>query len=732
MEDNFRMNEVASDNQAEIRNARNNQEKSRMEDNFRTNEVALDNQAEIQDVCNNQEKSRMENSSRMNEVGSDNRTEIQNARKKADSFKTPEIPPRAHSIVGGDGHFPYEEEMERFLAPPADEEHPACLRGMTALLEDKKKRSYRVLRDKTLYLPQDVMRRNVAVFGQIGAGKTQRVMIPLMESEVRDPNKSLVILGTKGEEYDVLCNLVEKLRPGARVECLNLGDAARSTLGWNPLAFAGVTNRAGAARDAAQIWIESSGTSGKYDSPFFRHGATRLIAGLIMLCEQKTGAARPFDVFEALESGEGKKALLGQAKSDAVKFLSDFGDFLDSGNNNVQTIVAEAQNACQYLIDADLAAVTSQDDFKFDDLFDEPTILVLEVPQDTLVKARPFVNMFFAQLFDAISRRAKKSRNRELPRPLSIYIDDFAASVGRIPGCAERLNTLRSMNARVVLALQSASQLEHCYSEGEAEAIIAACNTKIFTPPVSLVDAKFASEYSGRVTCLSYDCGEGDKTRRRVGFERSDVDKKESQSAAAGYSTTSRELLLPSDVLYSPKNDASEQAATIFLPGCHPFQAWIPYAHQIPTLKEALDKAREVVRTPNGVKLEVESRCADVVETLPDEPTSALDEKQMIRLTNNRARLDENLEKYRAKIGYGDATESAKKWWDAFEAENAFRKPVVLRLMLELAKREATISEFFLAYVYSNTENIQGNLYYLDYSRIKKQEERKRREGKTA
>ncbi|NDC39438.1 MAG: hypothetical protein EBZ48_15605, partial [Proteobacteria bacterium] len=45
------------------------------------------------------------------------------------------------------------------------------------------------------------------------------------------------------------------------------------------------------------------------------------------------------------------------------------------------------------------------------------------------------------------------------------------------------------------------------------------------------------------------------------------------------------------------------------------------------------------------------------------------------------------------------------------------------------ANRKATITEFFLAYVYSNTDNIQANLHYLDYTRLKKEEERKKREA---
>ena len=43
--------------------------------------------------------------------------------------------------------------------------------------------------------------------------------------------------------------------------------------------------------------------------------------------------------------------------------------------------------------------------------------------------------------------------------------------------------------------------------------------------------------------------------------------------------------------------------------------------------------------------------------------------------------------------------------------------------------RKSTITEFFLTYIYSNTDNIQANLYYLDYSRIKKEADREKRKG---
>lgn len=82
------------------------------------------------------------------------------------------------------------------------------------------------------------------------------------------------------------------------------------------------------------------------------------------------------------------------------------------------------------------------------------------------------------------------------------------------------------------------------------------------------------------------------------------------------------------------------------------------------------------------------------------------------------------------ELDWDNTTGSARQWWTAFEEENKTRMPLVLRLAEELKNRKATITEFFLAYVYSNTDNIMANLHYLDYVRIKKEEDRKKRGDK--
>lgn len=86
------------------------------------------------------------------------------------------------------------------------------------------------------------------------------------------------------------------------------------------------------------------------------------------------------------------------------------------------------------------------------------------------------------------------------------------------------------------------------------------------------------------------------------------------------------------------------------------------------------------------------------------------------------------IEEVKSELEWESTSGSARKWWEAFEAENHHRLPIVLRLAEELRNRKATITEFFLAYCFSNCDNIQANLHYLDYVRLKQAEEKRRKE----
>ena len=101
-------------------------------------------------------------------------------------------------------------------------------------------------------------------------------------------------------------------------------------------------------------------------------------------------------------------------------------------------------------------------------------------------------------------------------------------------------------------------------------------------------------------------------------------------------------------------------------------------------------------------------------------------------ITDTRAWSDEEvrnaLEEIKTEnLDWDNTTGSARKWWEAFENENKDRPALVFRLAEELRSRKASITDFFLSYVYSNTDNIQANLHYLDYKRLKDESEKARK-----
>ena len=78
-------------------------------------------------------------------------------------------------------------------------------------------------------------------------------------------------------------------------------------------------------------------------------------------------------------------------------------------------------------------------------------------------------------------------------------------------------------------------------------------------------------------------------------------------------------------------------------------------------------------------------------------------------------------------LDWGNASGPARQWWTALEREKD-NPALLLRLVEELRNRKASLNELWNAYLYSNTDNIKANLHYLDYVRIKKEEERRKQE----
>jgi hypothetical protein len=377
----------------------------------------------------------------------------------------------------------------------------------------------------------------------------------------------------------------------------------------------------------------------------------------------------------------------------------------------------------------DLAAIratTSQMELDVEDLIQKPTLFIVELRESELEMLRPMANVIVVEILRFLTKRAEQCPGVRLPRPVGLVIDEFASALGRLPDIHVKLNTLRSRNVSIVAAIQSTAQVKANYSD-DSDSVLAGFSTKIFLPPLDLVDAEWASKESGQMT-IRFQTQSTGANRKMIEIFASRNDSTQEQ-------VQQRAVLTPDEI-----GRPTDNISTFFMPNTPVFQG-----HLIPFFKipEMLKRLQEFDSEEKELKLrtapiEYEDRPPSVASGgggggNNSGGSGGYNNGLPPGITNTAGwsadQIDKKLAEVKKNLDWDNTTGSARKWWEAFENENKTRMPLVLRLAEELQVRKATITEFFLAYVYSNTDNIQANLSYLDYTRLKKEEEKKKKDA---
>jgi hypothetical protein len=306
---------------------------------------------------------------------------------------------------------------------------------------------------------------------------------------------------------------------------------------------------------------------------------------------------------------------------------------------------------------------------------------------------------------------------------VGLVIDEFASALGRLPDIHVKLNTLRSRNVSIVAAIQSTAQIKANYND-DADSVLAGFSTKIFMPPLDLADSEWASKESGQMTIRFQ--------TQSVGANRKMIEVFASRNDSTQEQVQQRAVLTPDEI-----GRPSDNICTFFMPSTPVFQGHLIPFYKLPELLKPLTEFEK-----GDYQLQLRTAAISY-----DEKPIELPGGQQAAgaapagggnglppgITNTKGWTDDQvsqkLDEVKKNLDWDNTTGSARKWWEAFESENKTRTALVLRLAEELQNRKATITEFFLAYVYSNTDNIQANLSYLDYTRLKKEEERKKKEA---
>lgn len=600
-------------------------------------------------------------------------------------------------------------DLDPFLRQAGDP-HALALRHVSPIVDVNFGERNDLIHDRSLFLSEANQNTHTLVVGRTGSGKTQLIWT-LAEAALNDPQRTIILFEIKKEMYGPLREMALRAGRKARdIYRLDLSDPATS-IGWNPVSK---NLKESEAFEMAFHLVESGDhRRGADEIPFWRNVSVELISGILLALASDPSETPSLPRVREILNLPRRQFLVWLDTHRIAPALQKFAAFLRSGSQNAETCLSDAGMRMLTFLDRSLCAVMSHGELDISRIFSRPSVLVVEMGEENIERLRPIFSLLVTQLLNEALRVAGSRADAALPFPVTLVLDEFASALGRLPDFHVRLNTLRSRRVGIVAACQGLNQLRLVYGAA-AETVLGAFNTKVFFPSLENEDAEYASRLSGTMTALV--------PTRRLDCS-AEVSGGLMEMSAESLSLVARRVFLPDEIRAPRKHWALGAPATVFLPQTPPFQAYFTPAYRQPELAPLLLRGK--MSKPRRRRKPL----SYTPSSLP--PTDEGAKRLSNGITDARGCADETvrdlLEVTKGKIEWEKTTGSARKWWLAFENENEHRLPLVLRLAEELALRKATVSEFFIAYVYSNTDSIQANLHYLDYTRLKGEQEKKKR-----
>jgi hypothetical protein len=380
---------------------------------------------------------------------------------------------------------------------------PTRLRGFTAVVESETDESVVVpVTGSRLVIPWEERCRHTLIVGKTGSGKTTRVLLPMLFEDLRDPHRTVIVIDAQATETERIVRAASRFRGrDARVIYFNPVDPERSVR-WNPIG--GVTGKS-EAHDLANT-LCSSVEQGQGDSPYFRQQATKYLSALIRATNKDSGGRGTLSgINDLLDNGA--SAVRQLATRTGTAELKLLADALEGGNRNFETSMSEISNVLLPCVDPRVCDTTSGSDLQFAELEDQPSVVLLTIPEEHVSRLRPILNAFVHRLFHFVMERGQK-RGGTLRRPVSLFCDEFASAIGELPDFHLRANTLRKRGLAITAAVQTGRQIDEVYRD-KAGSMRAAFNHHILVPPVDWHDAEEASRSTGMMTVENYITSDG-------------------------------------------------------------------------------------------------------------------------------------------------------------------------------------------------------------------------------
>jgi type IV secretion system protein VirD4 len=335
------------------------------------------------------------------------------------------------------------------------------------------------------------------------AGKGVGVVVPNL---LNFPG-SVIVIDIKRENWEITAGFRQK--HGQQVYLFDPLSETGDTARWNPLFY--VSDDANIRINDIQRIAEMLYLSETGKDSFWVNSSRTLFLGITLYLFETQGATRTLG--EVLRqgmsggtTGEGfvahwKRVIEDRKKSShplSWQCISSIYEVIDLAAQTASGIRKEFTSKLSLWLNPLLDAATSGNDFDLRDLRKKPTSIYVGVTPDNLDRIRPVLNLFFQQAI-GLQTRELPEHNPLLKHQLLLMLDEFTA-LGRIPIIETSCGFLPGYNVRVLLVIQTPSQLRSVYGRDGADTIMKTLAGRILFAPKDFADAQEISNDLGSTT----------------------------------------------------------------------------------------------------------------------------------------------------------------------------------------------------------------------------------------
>lgn len=312
---------------------------------------------------------------------------------------------------------------------------------------------------------------------------------------------SIVVLDIKLENWSITSRF--RAEHGQAVYLFAPFAEDQVTHRWNPLdqVSRDPTQRVGDLFSIAQVLYPSGG---KQD-PFWSEQARNLFLGLALYVMETPGL--PLTLGELLRQSSGKgmpvKAYVQQImaeRSSGPTPLSDacldaLNRFAGTSENTLASILATFNGPLTIFANPIVDAATSASDFDISQIRRQRMSIYFGLQPNRLADGALLANLFFSQLVHQNTRTLPQN-HPDLKYEALLLMDEFTA-LGRVSILASAVGYIAGYGLRLLVIVQSISQLESVYGDKDAQTLMTNHACQILFPPREQRDAKAYSEMLG-------------------------------------------------------------------------------------------------------------------------------------------------------------------------------------------------------------------------------------------